>query len=98
MSGIAAGRLREERKAWRRDHPHGFFARATKNSDGSSNIMEWRCGVPGKEGTPWEGGLYKLSLKFSDDYPTKPPIVQFTPRIFHPNVYASGKVCLSILE
>jgi hypothetical protein len=43
MSGIAAGRLREERKAWRKDHPHGFYARASKNGDGStvsvSNVL-----------------------------------------------------------
>jgi hypothetical protein len=25
MSGIAAGRLSEERKAWRKDHPHVLF-------------------------------------------------------------------------
>ncbi len=27
MSGIARSRLRMERKAWRRDHPYGFFVR-----------------------------------------------------------------------
>lgn len=26
MAGIAAARLTEERKAWRRDHPFGFIA------------------------------------------------------------------------
>jgi hypothetical protein len=31
MSGIATGRLAEERKAWRKDHPFGFIARPTKN-------------------------------------------------------------------
>jgi ubiquitin-conjugating enzyme E2 I len=40
MSGIAAGRLREERKAWRKDHPIGFFARATRNTDGSTNMSK----------------------------------------------------------
>ena len=23
--------------------------------------------------TPWENGLYKLTLEFSEDYPSKPP-------------------------
>ncbi len=27
MSGIARGRLAEERKSWRRDHPVGFYTR-----------------------------------------------------------------------
>jgi ubiquitin-conjugating enzyme E2 I len=98
MSGIAAGRLREERKAWRKDHPHGFFARAARNTDGSTNMMTWTCGIPGKAATPWEGGLYKVEMVFTDDYPSKPPLCKFKPVIFHPNVYPSGRICLSILD
>lgn len=71
--GIARGRLVEERKAWRRDHPYGFFARPVAKGDGSSNIMSWMAGIPGKEGTDWEGGVYKVSMEFSEDYPSKPP-------------------------
>ncbi|KAJ5614354.1 SUMO conjugating enzyme Hus5 [Penicillium herquei] len=32
------------------------------------------------------------------EYPTKPPKCKFTPPLFHPNVYPSGTVCLSILN
>ena len=32
------------------------------------------------------------------EYPTKPPKVKFVPPLFHPNVYPSGTVCLSILN
>ena len=56
VSGIAQGRLMEERKKWRRDHPHGFFAKPIKDKEtGSLNMFKWRCGVPGVEGTCWEG-------------------------------------------
>ena len=72
-AGIARGRLKEERKAWRRDHPYGFYARPLAKGDGSSDIMHWECGVPGKEGSDWEGGVFKVSMEFSDDYPSKPP-------------------------
>lgn len=48
MSGIARGRLLEERKQWRLDHPVGFYARPEKR-DGQSNLMRWECGIPGKE-------------------------------------------------
>lgn len=34
----------------------------------------------------------------SIDYPSKPPKCKFTPPLFHPNVYPSGTVCLSILN
>lgn len=96
--GIAAARLKQERKAWRRDHPPEFFARPMKNADGSTNIMKWSAGIPGKKGTDWEGGVYRLVLTFPDDFPSSPPNVKFVPPLFHPNVYPSGTVCLSILN
>ncbi|KAJ2772936.1 SUMO conjugating enzyme Hus5 [Coemansia nantahalensis] len=60
--------------------------------------MRWDCGIPGKDGTPWENGLYKCVLLFTPDYPALPPKCQFTPPLFHPNVFPSGTVCLSILN
>ena len=92
------GRLREERKAWRRDHPYKFWARPQKKDDGSNDLMKWICGIPGKAATSWEGGVYKLTMEFSEDYPSKPPLCQFKPVLFHPNIYPSGTVCLSILN
>ena len=73
MSGIALSRLAQERKAWRKDHPFGFVAVPTKNPDGTMNLMNGECAIPGKKGTPWEGGLFKLRMLFKDDYPSSPP-------------------------
>jgi ubiquitin-conjugating enzyme E2 I len=98
MSGIAIARLAEERKAWRKDHPFGFVARPTKKEDGTMNLMNWECAIPGKKSTPWDGGLYKLRMIFKDDYPATPPKCKFEPPLFHPNVYPSGTVCLSLLD
>ncbi|KAJ1640898.1 hypothetical protein T492DRAFT_924169 [Pavlovales sp. CCMP2436] len=41
---------------------------------------------------------YAVSLKFTADYPSKPPICRFTPKIFHPNVYEDGLICLDIIN
>ena len=82
MSGIAQGRLKEERKNWRRDHPFGFYARPVSSADGSMNLMIWETGIPGKEGSDWEGGLYKVRMEFSEEYPSKPPKCKFTPPLF----------------
>jgi ubiquitin-protein ligase len=73
MEGMAVKRLKEERKAWRKDHPVGFYARPVSKGDGSSDIMTWEAGIPGKEETDWAGGVYKVELAFSDEYPSKPP-------------------------
>lgn len=49
-------------------------------------------------GTPYEDGTFRLSLEFSEDYPNKPPVVKFLSKMFHPNVYADGSICLDILQ
>ncbi|KAM3374692.1 hypothetical protein P3S68_013406 [Capsicum galapagoense] len=41
---------------------------------------------------------FKLTLQFSEDYPNKPPTVRFVSRMFHPNIYADGSICLDILQ
>ena len=35
-----------------------------KNADGTMNLMLWEYAIPGKKGTPWEGGLYKGQMIF----------------------------------
>ncbi|TYI69924.1 hypothetical protein E1A91_D08G187500v1 [Gossypium mustelinum] len=96
--GIARSRLVEERKAWRKNHPHGFVAKPETRVDGSVDLMVWHCVIPGKKGTDWEGGYFPLTLNFSEEYPSKPPKCKFPNGFFHPNVYPSGIVCLSILS
>ncbi|KAF8905192.1 ubiquitin-conjugating enzyme/RWD-like protein [Gymnopilus junonius] len=41
---------------------------------------------------------FKLLLQFDESYPNKPPTVKFLSRMFHPNVYANGELCLDILQ
>lgn len=48
-----------------------------RGANGMMDLKKWDCGVPGKEKTLWEGGLFKLELTFPDEYPTKPPKCKF---------------------
>lgn len=98
MKAIATARLLEERKMWRKDHPVGFHAQPQTLQDGTINLFQWICAIPGKEGTSWEGGLYPLTIHFSEEYPAEPPRCAFDTGFFHPNIYPSGTVCLSILR
>eukprot|EP00762_Andalucia_godoyi_P001942 ANDGO_06071.mRNA.1 SUMO-conjugating enzyme ubc9 len=95
---IATERLKNERSNWRKDHPHGFWAKCSKLPDGGVDLFRWEAGIPGRVGTIWEGGEYRLVLEFPKDYPLKPPKCRFSPPLFHPNVFPSGTVCLSILN
>jgi ubiquitin-protein ligase len=48
--------------------------------------------------TPFEDGSFRLTLTFTDSYPTRPPTVRFISDMFHPNIYANGELCLDILQ
>eukprot|EP00884_Botryococcus_braunii_P022823 jgi/Botrbrau1/9224/Bobra.0028s0020.1 len=73
VGGVAQARLLEERKAWRKERPFGFFAKPEVTQDGSFNMLKWKCHIPGKKDTDWEGGFFPLTLDFPEDYPAKPP-------------------------
>ena len=50
------------------------------------------------EDTPFEDGTFRLVLRFDESYPNKPPSVKFISKMFHPNVYPDGQLCLDILQ
>ena len=45
-----------------------------------------------------KGGYFKTQLKFPRDYPNNPPEMRFISKMWHPNIYTDGKVCISILH
>lgn len=51
-----------------------------------------------KSDSPYSSGVFFLSIAFPTDYPFKPPKVNFTTRIYHPNINANGSICLDILR
>ena len=95
---LAIERLQQERKRWRQDHPKGFIARPRKLADGTLDLFNWDCLIPGKEGSIWHGGFYPLTLIFPETYPANAPLAKFVPPVPHVNVFPSGTVCLSILH
>ncbi|XP_032220657.1 SUMO-conjugating enzyme UBC9-B isoform X2 [Nematostella vectensis] len=91
-------RLKEEHKAWGKTHPRDFIANPKKLENGEIDWLTWKCAIPGPKKTPWEGGLYPITLEFPHDYPHSPPKCVFDPPILHPNVFTSGTVCLSLID
>ncbi|XP_015883171.3 putative ubiquitin-conjugating enzyme E2 38 [Ziziphus jujuba] len=59
-----------------------------------------RAVIVGAAGTPYHDGLFFFDLAFPPDYPNRPPMVNY--RSFglrlNPNLYANGRVCLSLLN
>eukprot|EP00921_Rhytidocystis_pertsovi_P009694 GHVQ01015627.1.p1 GENE.GHVQ01015627.1~~GHVQ01015627.1.p1 ORF type:complete len:154 (-),score=5.80 GHVQ01015627.1:186-647(-) len=64
----------------------------------NDNIMYCHAVISGPEETLWETGSFHLLIHFSEEYPTKPPDVRFLSKMFHPNIYTDGKICLDILQ
>lgn len=52
----------------------------------------------GPPDSPYQGGVFFLTIHFPTDYPFKPPKVAFTTRIYHPNINSNGSICLDILR
>lgn len=66
------------------------------SKDGS--LYEYDATIIGPIGTPYEGGIFKLSISITKDYPFKPPLVVFNTKIYHPNINSTGSICLDILK
>ncbi|RWS26479.1 ubiquitin-conjugating enzyme E2 R2-like protein [Leptotrombidium deliense] len=62
------------------------------------NLFEWEVAIFGPPHTLYEGGYFKASMKFPPDYPYSPPTLKFLTKVWHPNVYENGDLCISILH
>jgi ubiquitin-conjugating enzyme E2 A len=93
MSTTARRRLMRDFKRMQTDPPSGISA-----SPVSDNVMTWNAVIIGPTDTPFEDGTFRLVMNFEETYPNKPPGVKFVSQMFHPNVYATGELCLDILQ
>ncbi|XP_019936420.1 cell division cycle 34 homolog (S. cerevisiae) a [Paralichthys olivaceus] len=63
-----------------------------------SDMYNWEVAIFGPPNTHYEGGYFKARIKFPVDYPYSPPAFRFLTKMWHPNIYENGDVCISILH
>ncbi|XP_070275254.1 ubiquitin-conjugating enzyme E2 R2-like [Myotis yumanensis] len=63
-----------------------------------SDLYNWEVAIFGPPNTLYEGGYFKAHIKFPIDYPYPPPTFRFLTKMWHPNIYGNGHVCISILH
>jgi baculoviral IAP repeat-containing protein 6 len=66
------------------------------------NLGIFRFLITGPKDTPYQDGCFLFEMILNNDYPNTPPSVRFLTTgygkiRFNPNLYACGKVCLSLL-
>ena len=66
------------------------------------NMLHGRAMIIGPTNTPYQYGFYLFKIEFTNNYPAEPPKLIYCTQgnniRFHPNLYRSGKVCVSILN
>jgi ubiquitin-conjugating enzyme E2 Z len=66
------------------------------------NIMKGYALIIGQKDSPYGYGYYFFEFIFPNNYPFSPPEVRYLTNDgrmrFNPNLYVTGKVCLSILN
>lgn len=90
---MALKRIRKELEDLKRDPP----AQCSAGPVGD-DLFHWQATIMGPPDSPYQGGVFFLTIHFPTDYPFKPPKVSFTTRIYHPNINSNGSICLDILR
>jgi len=90
---MASKRIHNELKDLQKDPPSSCSA-----GPEGDNIYKWEGFIFGPADSPYEGGVFKLSIEFPEDYPFRPPHVRFVTKVYHPNINSSGSICLDILK
>lgn len=93
-SSTALRTLMLEFKSLQEEPVEGFRVKLV-NED---NLFEWEVALYGPPTTLYEGGYFRAVMKFPPDYPYSPPSVKFLTKVWHPNVYENGDLCISILH
>jgi ubiquitin-conjugating enzyme E2 D/E len=91
---MALRRLQREYTELQADPPANCTAGPTSDAD----FFAWEAMIFGPTESPFTGGVFRLQIRFPSDYPFKPPLIIFKTKIYHPNISASGNICLDILK
>ncbi|XP_042492124.1 probable ubiquitin-conjugating enzyme E2 24 [Macadamia integrifolia] len=98
LSQAKRGWLRKVQQEWtilQRDLPDTIYIRVYEE-----RIDLLRAAIVGAPGTPYHDGLFFFDFLLPPDYPHEPPLVHYRSGglCLNPNLYESGKVCLSLLN
>lgn len=98
LSQVKRGWTKKVQQEWsilEKDLPEKIYVRAFEE-----RMDLLRAAIVGAPGTPYHDGLFFFDIYLPPEYPHEPPTVHYISgglRV-NPNLYESGKVCLSLLN
>ncbi|CAN6553058.1 unnamed protein product [Malus baccata var. baccata] len=98
LSQVKRGWMKKVQQEWsifEKDLPEQIYVRAFEE-----RMDLLRAAIVGAPGTPYHDGLFFFDIYLPLEYPHEPPMVHYSSgglRV-NPNLYESGKVCLSLLN
>eukprot|EP00581_Thalassiosira_minuscula_P017772 CAMPEP_0183722768 /NCGR_PEP_ID=MMETSP0737-20130205/14633_1 /TAXON_ID=385413 /ORGANISM="Thalassiosira miniscula, Strain CCMP1093" /LENGTH=217 /DNA_ID=CAMNT_0025953003 /DNA_START=1 /DNA_END=654 /DNA_ORIENTATION=+ len=77
-----------------KDPPPGVAAYTPQPSD----MTKIRAQITGPEGSPFESGIFLVTVNITGRYPFEPPRCRFLTPLYHPNIDSGGRICLDTLK
>ena len=65
---------------------------AADSKDTTKNPFVWNITLFGMTGTPYEGGVFQLTMHFHRDFPAVAPRLRFHTPLFHPHITATDGI------
>lgn len=84
MSSNRVRRIAKELTDIAHDPESQIFCQSRDGDD--SDLTNLRASFPGPPDTPYEGGTYVVDIKIPNEYPFRPPQMNFATKLWHPNV------------
>nr|APB87922.1 ubiquitin-conjugating enzyme E2 24 [Dendrobium officinale] len=97
-SQVKNGWLKRVHQEWsilKKNLPESIYVRVYEE-----RVDLLRASIAGQPGTPYYHGLFFFDIHLPSNYPQEPPIVHYHSGglKLNPNLYESGKICLSLLN
>jgi ubiquitin-protein ligase len=71
------------------------FVSAAPVQDSLDRVL---ASIEGPPETPYEGGIFWITVKLSNIDPLGPPLMRFQTKIYHPNISPKGHICADYKE
>lgn len=89
LASARIGRLSREVKNFEKKAPWGISCRPQTEDSYDVLLVTLR----GPEGTPYENGVFNVTITIPDKYPFDPPLMKFDTPVYHPNI-DKGEFCI----